>query len=101
MSSLVAGRLLSMLLATLSVVFICSIVRQNALNRNLCIPWLFIIYPLSVGEIQDLTGPPYVRWLCLVFIFSLKYLRAYLGLSGDFFYLRVCSCSAMSCPNFS
>ena len=67
-----------MLLATLSVVFLCSIIRQNALTSNPCIPWLFVIYPLSVGEIQDLTGHPYVRWLCLVFIFSLKILKGLL-----------------------
>ena len=63
MRSMVAGRLGSLLLSTLLLVCICSIVRQKFLDGPPCIPWSCLIYPCSVGEPQDLSGPPYVRCL--------------------------------------
>ena len=50
MRTVVAGRLVSLLLPTLLVVCIWSIDRKNFLTGPPFIPWLWNIYPCSMGE---------------------------------------------------
>ena len=83
MRSVVAGRLVSLLLPTMLVVCFCSI---NVLTRSPCIPWLWLIYLWSVGEPQDLTGNPYVQWIFLGCPFLQNYWRASLVIPDTFLF---------------
>ena len=65
MRYVVSGRLDSLLIPTLSVVCLCSLVREDVITGPKCIPWLWLIDPWSVGKLKDLTRNPYVRWLRL------------------------------------
>ena len=72
MKSVVSGKLGSLLLPIIFVVCLFSVVSKKFLNGSPCLPWLWLIYPWSVGEPQDLTEPPYVQCLCMDWPFYSK-----------------------------
>ena len=90
---MVPGSLGYMLLPTMLVVCILSIVRKK-------VSLLWLIYPCTMGEPQDLTRPPYVWWICLGCTFPSKIMNVLPRYPWNFYYFMGYPWSLMWCTVF-